>query len=58
MWYPPVLLSSRDSGSPASVSICRTSRASGFGDAITGIDGHNVSLLIRSVRHAAGQRQF
>ena len=29
-----------------------------LGDAITGIDGHNVSLLIRSVRHAAGQRQF
>jgi hypothetical protein len=30
-----------------------------LGDAIiTGIDEHNVSLLIKSVRHASGQRQF
>ena len=29
-----------------------------LGDAITGIDGHNVGLLIKSVRHASGRRQF
>jgi hypothetical protein len=29
-----------------------------LGDAITGIDEHNVGLLIKSVRHASGRRQF
>jgi hypothetical protein len=29
-----------------------------LGEAITGIDGHNVGLLIKSVRHASGRRQF
>jgi hypothetical protein len=29
-----------------------------LGDAITGIDEHNVDLLIKSVRHASGRRQF
>jgi hypothetical protein len=29
-----------------------------LGDAITGIDEHNVDILIRSVRHASGRRQF
>jgi hypothetical protein len=29
-----------------------------LGDAITGIDKHNVDILIRSVRHASGRRQF
>jgi hypothetical protein len=29
-----------------------------LGDAITGIDEHNVGLLIKSVRHASGHRQF
>lgn len=29
-----------------------------LGDAITGIDAHNVDLLIRSVRHTSGRRQF
>lgn len=29
-----------------------------LGDAITGIDERNVGLLIKSVRHASGQRQF
>jgi hypothetical protein len=29
-----------------------------LGDAITGIDERNVGLLIRSVRHASGRRQF
>jgi hypothetical protein len=28
------------------------------GDAITGIDEHNVCLLIKSVPHASGRRQF
>jgi hypothetical protein len=32
--------------------------AASLGDAITGIDEHNVSLLIKSVRHASGRRQF
>jgi len=29
-----------------------------LGDAVTGIDGRNVSLLVKAVLHAAGQRQF
>jgi hypothetical protein len=29
-----------------------------LGDAITGLGEHNVGLLIKSVRHASGQRQF
>ncbi|MGH3253690.1 MAG: hypothetical protein ACRDOI_46785 [Trebonia sp.] len=29
-----------------------------LGDAITGIDEHNADLLVRSVRHASGRRQF
>jgi hypothetical protein len=29
-----------------------------LGDAITGIDEHNAGLLIKSVRHASGRRQF
>lgn len=29
-----------------------------LGDAITGIDERNVGLLIKSVRHASGRRQF
>jgi hypothetical protein len=29
-----------------------------LGDAVTGIDGRNVSLLVNAVLHAAGQRQF
>jgi hypothetical protein len=29
-----------------------------LGDAITDIDEHNVDLLIKSVRHASGRRQF
>jgi hypothetical protein len=29
-----------------------------LGDAITGIDEHNVGILIKSVRHAPGRRQF
>jgi hypothetical protein len=29
-----------------------------LGDAITGMDEHNVGLLIKSVRHASGRRQF
>jgi hypothetical protein len=29
-----------------------------LGDAITGIDEHNIGLLIKSVRHASGRRQF
>ena len=29
-----------------------------LGDVITGIDEDNVDLLIKSVRHASGRRQF
>ncbi len=29
-----------------------------LGDAVTGIDGRNVSLLVEAVLHAAGQRRF
>jgi len=29
-----------------------------LGEAITGIDERNVGLLIKSVRHASGRRQF
>jgi hypothetical protein len=29
-----------------------------LGDAITGIDQHNVGILIKSVRHASGRRKF
>jgi hypothetical protein len=29
-----------------------------LGDAITGIDEHNVGILIKSVSHASGRRQF
>jgi len=29
-----------------------------LGDAVTGIDGRNVSLLVNAVLHASGQRQF
>jgi hypothetical protein len=29
-----------------------------LGEAITGIDDRNVGLLIRSVLHASGRRQF
>ena len=29
-----------------------------LGDAITGIDERNVGLLIKSVQHTAGRRQF
>jgi hypothetical protein len=29
-----------------------------LGDTITGIDERNVGLLIKSVRHASGRRQF
>jgi hypothetical protein len=29
-----------------------------LGDAITGIDEHNVGLLIKLVRHASGRCQF
>jgi hypothetical protein len=29
-----------------------------LGDAITGIDERNVGLLIKSIQHAAGRRQF
>jgi len=29
-----------------------------LGDAITGIDEHNVGLLIKWIRHASGRRQF
>jgi hypothetical protein len=29
-----------------------------LGEAITGIDNHNVGLLVRAVFHASGQRQF
>jgi hypothetical protein len=29
-----------------------------LGEAITGIDERNVSLLVKAVRHASGRRQF
>jgi hypothetical protein len=29
-----------------------------LGDAITGIDDHNVGLPVKAVLHASGQRQF
>lgn len=29
-----------------------------LGDAVTGIDGRNVGLLVQAVLHASGQRQF
>ena len=29
-----------------------------LGEAVTGIDGHNVDLLLMAIRHAAGHRQF
>ena len=29
-----------------------------LGEAITGIDDHNVGLLVKAVLHASGQRQF
>lgn len=29
-----------------------------LGEAITGIDDHNVGLLIKAVHHASGRRQF
>lgn len=29
-----------------------------LGDAVTGIDGRNIELLVKAVLHAAGQRQF
>ena len=29
-----------------------------LGDAITGTDEHNVGILIKSIRHASGRRQF
>jgi hypothetical protein len=29
-----------------------------LGEAITGIDDHNVGLLVEAVLHASGQRQF
>lgn len=30
----------------------------GLGDAVTGIDGRNVDILIQAVLHASGRRQF
>lgn len=30
----------------------------GLGDAITGIDGRNVGLLVKAVLHASGRRQL
>ena len=30
----------------------------GLGEAITGIDDHNVGLLVKAVLHASGRRQF
>jgi len=29
-----------------------------LGEAVTGIDGRNVGLLIKAIRHASGRRQF
>jgi hypothetical protein len=29
-----------------------------FGDAVTGIDQRNISLLAKAILHASGQRQF
>jgi hypothetical protein len=29
-----------------------------LGDAVTGIDGRNVGLLVKAVLHASGRRQF
>ncbi len=37
---------------------CFIHHGTGIGEAITGIDDHNIGLLVKAVLHASGRRQF